>query len=454
MKMMYPLLFVAVWLFAIACQSNEQVTTKPVSNADTLVNASYGKAIAPHSFLFISDIHLGVKQKLTKVGSRNNGDTYPVLWKNYLLKLDAILGSAAAPDYIVYTGDLPAHYRPNQPYLDTNISTVLNGLRNLATKYGKPLFYVPGNNDGLAADYASFANSRGETPLSLVTQKSNNYPALNIRNDGTAPCMVSNPHPTMGYYSARPIPGLRLICLNTVMYTDNYYVADSTSGTAAYNEREDQMEWLCAQLADAENRKEKVYLAMHVPPGIDAYGISHGSAGNMWAVPVSTGQPYWLNQFLSLTTRYQNAIAGILYGHTHMDEIRRLYDTTGTMITDVAISCPGVSVRNGNFPGFKTVTYDPLSMELLDFTTYYTNDAINWSWGNLSYTFSSQFKTTPNNNSILQQLRSMDSASVTGCANKIYTVMNGSPGYSLWPGIEVKSDPAFVNANGFYRNCK
>jgi UDP-2,3-diacylglucosamine pyrophosphatase LpxH len=385
------------------------------------------------SFLFLSDIHLNSTTDTTAYGA----DTGMNLWANFLKKVDFILDSDNPPGFVVYTGDLPAHYHCDPScYLppeertthNQNLTVILTGLRNLASKYNTPFFYLPGNNDGLAGDYFSFTDEQQQTPFSLLPDSANPYPALNIlQGTNQAPCIISNPHPTMGYYSARPVKGLRLICLNTVIYVASYKPVD---GTNQLTDGNTQMTWLAAQLADAKAKKEKVYIALHVPPGMNAY-----SNNSMW-VKLPAQKISWLNSFLSLTTKYQATIAGILYGHTHMDELRRLYDPTGKRITEVAISCPGVTPQHNNNPGFKTVTYDAISKELMDFTTFYTTP-VNTSWGTNTYTFSSTFSSTPGK-SIYQQLSGMTLNNITSSMNNIFTVKNGPAGYNTQTGIEVK----------------
>ncbi len=386
------------------------------------------------SFLFLSDIHLDATTDTTNYGS----DTGLDLWKLFLAKADSILAGPNAPQFIVYTGDLPAHYPwsgsafipvDQRATHNGNLITILTGLRNMANKHQKPLFYLPGNNDGLAGDYYSFTDSARQTPFSLVPDAQNPYPALNINRMGKkAPCMVSNPNPSMGYYSANPIPGLRLIALNTVMNSKKFVVNDGSSIT---NDRSQQMKWLAAQLATAKARNEKVWLAMHIPPGMDAY-----SNKPMWATD-SIGRNPWLNEFLALTTRYQTTIAGILYGHTHMDEVRRLYNSAGTQITEVAISCPGVTPQHDNNPGFKTVDYDANTKELMDFTTYYTLPISSNYWGTATYTFSSAYQNKPNT-SIYQRLKSLTLSQVNGYMSKLFTVMAKPAGYNIEGGIEVR----------------
>jgi sphingomyelin phosphodiesterase acid-like 3 len=424
LKTSSALLFILLWA---GYQPASHKSSAPIATYD------YQPAKSNPSFLFLSDIHLNATTDTTAYGS----DTGMELWKLFLAKADSILSGPNAPKFIVYTGDLPAHYSwSGSAYIPVgqrathngNLTAILTGLRKLANKHNKPLFYLPGNNDGLAGDYYSFTDSAGQTAFSLVPDKKNPYPALNInRISKKAPCIVSNPHPTMGYYSARPIPGLRLIALNTVMYNHDFAVND---GSNMANDRNQQLKWLAAQLAAAKANGEKVWLAMHVPPGTDAY-----SGNAMWTVD-SMGKNKWLNQFLALTTRYQATIAGILYGHTHMDEVRRLYDSTGTNITEVAISCPGVTPQHYNNPGFKTVNYDAANKELMDFTTHYTLPSSTGYWGTASYSFNSAYQNTPNT-SIYQRLKSLTLTEVYNYMNPVYNTMNGPGGANIERGIEV-----------------
>jgi sphingomyelin phosphodiesterase acid-like 3 len=408
----------------------------PASNKSTKPKAAftYQPAKPNPIFLFLSDIHLDATTDTTAYGV----DTGLDLWNLFLAKADEVLSALNAPQFIVYTGDLPAHYAPinGSMYIPVdqrathngNLTAILTSLRNMANKHNKPLFYLPGNNDGLAGDYYSFTDSAGQTPLSLVPDAKNPYPALNINRAGKkAPCLVSNPHPTMGYYSAYPIPGLRLIALNTVMNSKKFVVNDGSNIDA---DRKQQMKWLATQLAAAKENGEKVYLAMHVPPGMDAF-----SSKPMW--DTHKGKAKDLNEFLGLVAKYQSTITGILTGHTHMEEVRRLYDSTGQNILEVSVGCPGVTPQHGNNPGFKTVEYNAANKELMDFTTYYTLPTATGTWGTNTYTFSSAYQNIPNT-SIYQRLKSLTLTQVYNYMNPVYNVMHGPGGTVIQGGIEVK----------------
>ena len=389
------------------------------------------------NFLFISDVHLNSFTQETTYG----GDTGMILWKAFLTKADSVI-SKSDPSFIVYAGDLPTHVNFNTPIPDSarvvhnkNIATILTDLRDLATKHDKALMYLPGNNDGIAGDYASFADEEGETPLDLIPENNNPYPLVNMNKTGTqAPYVVSNPEPKIGYFSAKPTDGLRVIAMNTVLHASNYFPAD---GSDKFTDASQQLSWLSDQLDDAQKQGEKALIALHIPPGINAYNykLIQNRATNWKKYPAPND---WNNQFLQIVADHQETITGVLYGHTHMDELRRLYNPAGTEITEIGISAPGVTPNHDNNPGFKIVEFDSKSKELIDYTTYYTLPE-NTTWGNDSYSFNQEFGYS-NKNTMFENLSKDNLDSISKKLNKIYMVKHGLAGYKIKPGIDVKTE--------------
>jgi hypothetical protein len=401
------------------------------------------------AYLHLSDVHLDV--------SGASSDTDPQLWAITKAKLAAILGGAAPPAFVLYTGDLPGHYDcedhppddpnpncrldPSQvPAHTTNAETVLQDLHDLVAGRAIPLLYVPGNNDSLAGDYFSFTDRAGRNLLTLVPDE--RYPAVHAsRPCGRPPCTVSAPHPSLGFYSVRPVEGLRVIALNSIVLGRKYVEVDGTTQLAAGNA---QLVWLTRELADAAG-SEKVLIAMHIPPGNDAYAVSHGKTETwMWARhPDGEGdQPrehleHWLDRFLDRVAAHPDTVVGVAYGHTHMDELRRLHDRTGA-VTEVAISAPGITTNHGNNPGFKLVTYDGETKELLDFVTFYTRRG-NAAWGDEHYLFSALFDCAGQSMlACLSSDRYADTPAVAQVMDGFFTVMNGPPSYATGSGIEVE----------------
>jgi sphingomyelin phosphodiesterase acid-like 3 len=324
-------------------------------------------------FLFISDIHLNT---FGPGPSAYGEDTQMDLWAMAKAKLMSQTHGLQRPEFIIYTGDLPDHTPDNGADHDTNIRTVLNELLDIAGDI--PLFYAPGNNDPRGGDYHPFLDASCETPLDLARANSG-YPAPNADTIYT----YDN---ALGYYSARPFKGLRIIALNSVMFSsshDSVYPDHCISDTLNQDqESSDQLNWLKGELADAKAQNEKVYLIMHIPPGRDAY-----SGKSMW----KDGR--WTDSLLTYANQYSSTISGLFYGHTHMDEVRRLSVPGDTsLFSVVAISAPGISPKFKNNPGFKNVHYNT-AFEPVNFETFYTEEVngvwgvADTSWGNKSYTF-------------------------------------------------------------------
>jgi sphingomyelin phosphodiesterase acid-like 3 len=385
------------------------------------------------TFLFISDVHLNASLPQ----SQANVDTGMDLWQAFLKQTELILTGPNAPSFVVYTGDLPAHGSAGNHAI--NIDSVLTGFRRLAENTHKPFFYLPGNNDALAGDYMPFAGKGIASPFSVLPFSNDSFPALNTSGKGLSPlpCYISTPNSSMDYYSVQVEKGLRLIALNTVMYSPatQKYAAGSWPNQAAQCAA--QLTWLAAELANAQKAGDKVMLAMHVPPGIDDYKLTHGgNVGNsqMWISPASDTS--YQTQFLTLTEQYTTTITGILYGHTHMDELRLLYGPTSGSIVEVAISCPGLTPEYGHNPAFKVVSYDGTSKELLDFTSYYTQlGSTSFVWN--TYSFSKIYGAT-NTTPIYKTLLSMPLAQINTNMGKTFTAQQGSPSYATIGGIVVK----------------
>ena len=398
----------------------------------------------PPTYLHLSDVHL-------EAGGVSK-DTDLALWKITKEKLASILTGPEPPAFVLYTGDLPGHYArapgradgslaPSQvPGHDADLRKVLGDLHDLVAGTGIPLLYAPGNNDSLVGDYFSFTDEHGKTAFSLVP--GDGYPAVNAsRPCGEAPCMVSNPRPDLGFYSARPVAGLRVVALNTIIMSPKYQWADGVTQAAAGDV---ELDWLGGQLHDAARMGEKVLLAMHIPPGVDAYAVSQGEKDpSMWTRDPQggpTGPPpeIWLDRFLDMVAAHSDTVVGLAYGHTHFDELRRLHDRSGKVV-EVAVSAPGITTLHHNNPGFKLVSYDPESKELTGFTTYYTEQGAS-TWGTAYYTFEELFGCAAGSTILgcLTDPRYSDTAAIDRVLSRYYTVMACPPDADPGPAIEVE----------------
>jgi len=166
---------------------------------------------------------------------------------------------------------------------------------------------------------------------------------------------------------------------------------------------------------------------MHIPPGIDAH-----SSSAMW----DSSTQNWETVFLGIVQEYQQEITNLFYSHTHMDEFRRLYDTLGTKVTEIAYSSPGISPVHCNNPGYKVVYYDATNYVVEDMITHYTIPDTNM-WLDSTYSWKSEFNISATQ-TLQTILQNSNLNNLLPPAEKIYTVFNNQGSDKIRKGIEVK----------------
>jgi len=378
----------------------------------TRVNSHYELQIHvtnDQTFLAISDIHLSDETPTPITYGQDTGD---ILWASTQSELTTLI-SQQKPKFMLLLGDLPAHH--DMSHLQANLGAVLTGLSGLPaiSTPQLPVFYAPGNNDSLVGNYNIFSNA-GINLFSL--DPTHNWPALNSNPD----CSVSpskactytttSPMPgdhendmahaqSDGYYSAYPLgrsTPLRLIILNSMIFSFEY----ALSGADQLAPAQTQMDWLAAQLASASTNGEAVYIAMHIPPGQDAFNHSD----DFWNDTLFLeGGLRFRDAFLALITQYQSHIRAIFTGHTHLDELRALYsDHATTQLTVLDVGIPGITPQHYNNPGMKTFLYNN-TYDLMDAKTFYTTPSGN-SWS--TYSFQNDYS-CPLNSTMLSCLKTV-----------------------------------------------
>lgn len=375
-------------------------------------------------YLHLSDIHLGA----SALTQEADGDTSVALWDATKAAIRERIGGRNPPDFILYTGDLPDH-APDRGELHTrNITAVLADLEQLAGTI--PLLYLPGNNDSLDWDYASFTSAAGETALSAAGWDG---PTLNLAVEPGA-------NANLGYYSAVPLPGLRVVALNTVLMSSAYPCAHQGDAAGTCEDQQNQeveaeLGWLAEQLETADEAGQKVLVAMHIPPGVDAYQ----SPKRMW------NERAWDDKLLATLAASPAPIVGLAFGHTHVDELRRLYAGGETdELLALALSAPGITPGHGNNPGFKAVSLDA-GLALADALTWYASApdsaAPVYAYADDGcYHYTEVFGCTVG--SLADCLAGEPACAVAEAMNTIYTVKHGPPGHATAPGVDVRPAPA------------
>jgi len=351
-------LLISISLFLTAFTTGRHTThAYPKKNYEP---ASYNDTTHPlASFLLISDIHLNSDASQNAA----HGDTGDSLWMAAKNEIDTLIADKK-PRFIIVLGDLPKHDNSTKGDSDNvrhNIEQVLAYFKDSAhIPAGVPLVYVPGNNDSWNGDYSAFT-----LPDSIYTMYS--YPFVHV-DSGASPnhaCIANDSlQKSLGCFSMYPLGKankLKVIVLNTVIFTSSRSFRYSNDPQLQTIDATTEINWLLTQLEQAAQNDEKVLLAMHVPPGLDGF-----AGTDMWYDKDIE------NIFLKAVEKYQNNIAGLLAGHTHMDGLRLLMDSS-SHVDALLLSVPGIAPGHGNNPAVKLVAYNDSDYALKNFTAYYMN---------------------------------------------------------------------------------
>lgn len=365
----------------------------------------FATAAMSAEFLLISDIHFqpftGLNEKQfeqlaslpasewpeflashnASVGTIGNDSNYPLM----ISALDAAKAQTPSPLFILYPGDFLCHewqerYQKLAPksisedpaayqvFTMKAVEVVANEIRQRFPDV--PVLATLGNDDSFCGDY--WIQPGG---LFLDQFADRWQPMLGSTIDADA---FGESFRSLGAYRAE-LPGLssdRLIVLNSVYWSGSY--------CSSYFDPKDQncchchnpgtkpghalMDWLTAELELARKQQKRVWLLMHVPPGLDSYieekNTGHSLAAEMW-------QPEFMQRYLKLIEEFRDVLHTSFTGHTHMDDFRidRL-DDKPVLLHKIA---PAVSPIFGNNPGFQSYEIDPQTSVISNWKTYSLN---------------------------------------------------------------------------------
>lgn len=217
---------------------------------------------------------------------------------------------------------------------------------------GIPFFPVLGNNDSYCGDYqivpaGSFAAVFADTfaPLTRGTAEQTANFQTTVRRGG--------------YYSL-PLPGKRrIISLNSVFFSGSYQkcTPNVNMPAAAF----EQLQFLDRELTEAARAGERVWLLMHIPPGIDGYATGNDPSGGIDPLWQDTLPVDFTDRFLSLLGPHQKTLEMAFAGHSHMCDFRLIRETAaGPGTTDgseapplILKIVPGVSPLFSNNPAYE-----------------------------------------------------------------------------------------------------
>eukprot|EP01132_Coremiostelium_polycephalum_P007564 gene7564-9299_t len=294
---------------------------------------------------------------------------------NYLLfnsTMEELIKRAPNPDFIIYTGDSAGHTLPQGDWLES-MSTFA---KTVAIYYPNTTFIPTVGNNDVFPDYNTTCSDGNLLYLSVIW--GNWIPDDQFAN-----------FTKFGSFSVKPVPGLRVISLNTVLYsTKNKNTFD--------NDPCGQFQWLEDQFNEASMLGEQVYVIGHIFPGIDTFFML----------------PTWKNQyivtFFDLIQEYSSVVTAGFFGHIHRDEFRvASYDIDTYFPIFIGSSITPLYQNN---PSFKIYHYNR-AFNVTNFQTYYTDiyssnlmSQLTWHF---EYSFLEQYLINDNsgiNGQVLNQL--------------------------------------------------
>jgi len=234
-------------------------------------------------------------------------------------------------DYIIWTGDIPAHDVWNQTH-SSNINVIKDTV-DLMLQYfpHTPIFPALGNHEG--APVNSFAPPWVTNPEFSIDWL---YTFLQKEWARWLPATTQRTIGQGAYYSTILKPGFKLISLN-MNYCNNknwWLLINGTDPT-------DELKWLIFELQSSEFAEEKVHIIGHIPPG-------HSDCLAVWS-----------KNYYKIISRYESTITAQFFGHTHFDEMELFYSLEDPWRpSSIAYVAPSVTPYYDVNPGYRIYTVD------------------------------------------------------------------------------------------------
>lgn len=266
--------------------------------------------------------------------------------------------------FVLILGDFLGHQyrRKFKKYaVDTSLTAYYDFVRktfefiNLQFKQNFPnqeIYSVVGNNDSYQGDFV--VKPQGRFFKEIADIWSDGIKSEKNRAEIRA-TFTRN-----GYYAITiPNQALRLIILNSTFF------AREVRGKNLDKAATEQLDWLHQQLADAQNKQQKVLIAMHIPEGVDIFAsmrLHFFPLIELWLTN-------YLERFQAELKLFAPTVVAVFTGHLHADwyQIFR-YEKLNEV---PALGNPSVSPIFNTNPSFKVYIYSPETAELKDFITYF-----------------------------------------------------------------------------------
>ncbi|MBV9233229.1 MAG: metallophosphoesterase [Candidatus Eremiobacteraeota bacterium] len=265
-------------------------------------------------WLAVSDIHLDVLDR-SRRPSAYGRDTNVALFQSALSHMRRVAPNATA---VLISGDFLAHGLGRHAALErkTPEEVALRTMRWIANGFARAFpraqFAIAlGNNDVPCGDYRS---ANGSAYLRSVART---WSPL-VDRGGAAPEFEASFARAGHYVAALPVPGLRLVVLDTIPLSYRY-AGDCASSSVQPGDQE--LAWMTTTLDGTPPGSRNVVM-MHVPPGFDAFSTNYTDGLLAW--------PFFKRQyaarFVAALANERHRVAYALAGHTHRFDFRMAGD--------------------------------------------------------------------------------------------------------------------------------
>lgn len=261
-------------------------------------------------------------------------------------------------DFVIWTGDVPAHDIWNQTR-----DGQLDLIRTVSSLFDQYLGHVPilpalGNHESAPVNSFPRPEITGRSSISWL------YNELDDIWSKWLPASSMEYIKKGAYYSVPLKKGLKLISLNmNYCNNQNWWLLLNTTDPA------DELTWLIHELQESELLGERVLIIGHIPPGSNDC------------------MQVWSTNYYRIVNRYENTISGQFFGHTHQDEFEIFYDDDEQQqheaknrtkfpflrATGVAHVGPSATTFGGVNPGYRIYTIDAKTFDIIDYETYFVN---------------------------------------------------------------------------------
>jgi len=251
--------------------------------------------------------------------------------------------------FTIFTGDIIAHDESKYLTLETAMESEEFIFRDMKTNLGNiPVYPVLGNHDTypygeIAPEQYGFAN-KFTWNENLMADLWQGYGWLNFSE-----AEYARKHYTG--YAVETELGLKVISLNSNAWLrQNYYAFINSTEPDNFG----QFKFLIDELIQSEAINQRVWIVAHVPPA-------------------TGGLPLQANVFAQIVERFSpSTIAGIFFGHTHLDQFEVMYAGSGgnskTIENVINNAWIGQSVTPfvGNNPSWKYYVVDKKTFSIMD----------------------------------------------------------------------------------------